>query len=69
MSAFKGIKRGALHRELHVPEGEDIPGGRRKMNQICHGSIGEHVMVGDHEVTVSPIMKKRACWANNFGKY
>ena len=67
MSLFDNLHKGALHRELGVPEDEPIPGGKRKMNQICHGSIGDRIVVGNHEVTINKKMKQRACFASNFG--
>jgi hypothetical protein len=67
MSAFDHIKKGALHHDLGVPEGEPIPGGKAKMKQLCHGSIGDHIMVGDNDITLTDKIKKRSCFAANFG--
>ena len=69
MSAFDHIKKGALHHDLGIPEGEPIPGGKKKMRELCHNSIGDNVMIGNHQVTITPKIKQRSCWALNFGHY
>jgi hypothetical protein len=66
-SPFNNLHKGQLHRDLGIPEGENIPGGKRKLKQLCHGSIGDHVMVGDNDVVLTENIKKRACFGANFG--
>jgi hypothetical protein len=67
MSVFDNIKKGSLHRELGIPEDEKIPGGKRKMQQLCHAPIGEQIIIAGREVTVNAHMKKQGCFAANFG--
>jgi hypothetical protein len=65
MSVFDNIKKGALHRQVGVPETETIP--KSSMKALCHGSIGDEILINGHEVTVTPKIKKRACFGLNFG--
>lgn len=45
--------KGALHKELHVPQGEKIP--TNKLNKAAHSS--------------NPILKKRAILAETLSKF
>ena len=60
----KNIKHGALHQELGVPPGEKI--GKGNLEKICHGSIGDQIVVHGHPVTIDEHMKKQACFGLNF---
>ncbi len=68
-SPYDTIKKGSLHQELGIPEGTKIPGGRTKMQELCRGSIGDRILVGEKEITINPHMKKQACFAANLGGY
>ena len=66
-SAFEHVKKGALHRQLGVPEDQPIPGGKAKMKELCHASVGDMFYIENHGVKVTEKMKKRGCFAANFG--
>lgn len=68
-SPYDNLRKGALHRNLGVPEDENIPGGKPKMRQICRADVGSQVMVGDHPVNVTGEIKKQACFAGYLGGY
>ena len=61
-SPFDNIKKGALHKQLKIPEDKKIP--RPLLNKIKKAKVGE--MVEGHKVTA--LMKKRVNFALNFGK-
>jgi len=65
MSVFDNIKKGALHRQLGIPEHERIP--EPTMKSLCHGSIGDHVIANGHSVTITKKIKQRACFGENLG--
>jgi hypothetical protein len=65
MSVFDHLKKGGLHHQLGIPEGERIP--EPAMRGLCHGSIGDHVVVQGRDVKITPKIKKRACFGLNFG--
>lgn len=56
-------KKGALHRQLHIPEGEKIPVGI--LYRIRDARPGTETPVHGRKVTVTPLMKRRANFAIN----
>jgi hypothetical protein len=61
----KNIRHGALHEELGIPEDKKI--GKGNLERICHGTIGEQIMVHGHPVTIDRQIQERACFGLNFG--
>ena len=59
--AFKGHKRGALHRQLGIPQ--DRPIGKKILRKIKNTPLHQGKKVRGHLVT--PLMKKRAVAALN----
>lgn len=68
-SPYEGLRKGALHHNLGVPKGENIPGGKPKLRQLCYADVGSRVMVGDHKVSVTEEIKKQSCFAAFLGGY
>jgi hypothetical protein len=56
-------KKGALHRQLGVPEGEKIPVGI--LYRIRDARPGTETPVHGKKVSVTPLLKKRANFAIN----
>ena len=59
--AFKGHKRGALHRQLGIPPNRKI--GKKLLRKIKNTPLHQGKTVRGHKVT--PLMKKRAVAALN----
>ena len=60
----KDIRKGALHRQLHVPHGEPI--STAKLKQIQNADIGDVVRSKGYDVPVTGKLKKRANFAMSF---
>lgn len=60
---FENIKKGALHRQLHIPQDERIPTGT--LRDIVQSPVGGHI---DH-TPVTAKLKKRANFALNARKW
>jgi hypothetical protein len=56
-------KKGALHRELGIPQEKKIP--RNTLQRIKRQKVGTHIRSGGKSRTVTPLMKKRANFALN----
>jgi len=61
-SPFKGLKKGALHKMLKIPEDKKIP--RTLLNKLNKAEVGSTVM----GYKITPLLKKRVNFALNFGK-
>lgn len=59
----RGMKKGALHRQLGIPQDEKIP--LKTLDTIVRTSPGKSVMGPHGWVKVTPLMKKRANMARN----
>jgi len=58
------IKRGALHRQLHIPQDMPVPIGT--LQRIVDHGVGSHITSNGVPVTVTPLLKKRAGFALSF---
>lgn len=61
-NALKKHKKGALHRELHIPLGKRIP--ESELREIVKAHIGNKV----EHVKVTRLLKERAVLAENLRK-
>lgn len=61
-SPFKGLKKGALHKMLKIPEEKKIP--RTLLNKLNKAELGSTV----DGIKITPLLKKRVNFALNFGK-
>jgi len=63
------IKKGALHRQLGIPQGVRIP--TRLLVAIKNAEIGETITnptsMGKRRIKVTKLLKKRVVFALNFG--
>ena len=57
------FKKGALHRQLKVPEDEDI--GIPNLRKISKGKLGSMVTVKGKKFKITSLMKKRATFGLN----
>jgi hypothetical protein len=57
------FKKGALHRQLKVPEDEDI--GTSNLRKIARSDVGASVVIKGKTFKVTPLMKKRAVFGLN----
>ena len=57
------FKKGALHRQLKVPEDEDI--GISNLRKISKSELGASVTIKGKTFKVTPLMKKRAVFGLN----
>lgn len=57
------FKKGALHRQLKIPESEDI--GMSNLNKISKAEIGTMVTIKGKKFKVTPLLKKRAVFGKN----
>jgi len=67
---FANIKKGALHRQLGISPGVDIP--RTLLRKIKATTVGRTVTNptkrGKRKIKVTPLLKRRVQFALNFGK-
>jgi len=61
------IKKGALHRQLGIPEDRKIP--VNVLNKILSKDVGEKIKVNGKTITVTSLLKKRANFAKNARKW
>lgn len=61
---MSNAKKGALHRQLHIPQDEPVPTGI--LDKIHDQGVGSHVQSRGHSVPVTPLLKKRAQFARSF---
>ena len=61
-SPFEGLKEGALHKQLGIKEDKKIP--KTLLRKITAGKVGDTV----EGKKITPLLKKRAQFALNFGK-
>ena len=54
-------KKGALHRQLKIPEDENI--GRANLMKIKKAEIGDNVSIKGKDFKVTALLKKRAVFA------
>ena len=60
------FRKGALHRQLGVPEDEDLPRGI--MQKIKNSKIGDFITVRKKKIKVTELLKKRAVLGINLSK-
>lgn len=58
------MKKGSLHRMLHVPQDEPIATGI--LDRIHDQGVGSHVQSRGYSVPVTPKLKKKAQFARSF---
>ena len=59
----RNMKKGALHRQLHIPADKKIP--LKDLNKVAKTPIGRKVRIGRRSMTVTHLLKKRAVCARN----
>jgi len=57
------FKKGALHRQLKIPEDQDI--GMANLNKIAKAELGSMVTIKGKKFKVTPLLKKRAVFGKN----
>lgn len=58
------MKKGSLHRKLHIPQDEGIPTNR--LDQIIDANEGTHIRSRGYSVPVTKSLKKQAQFARSF---
>lgn len=63
-SPFKNLKEGSLHKQLGIPEKDDIP--KSLLNKIKNTDVGKKITYKGKTIPVTTLLKRRVQFALNF---